>query len=58
MSDRQLTPEVLAALLEKLNEVMAEAGRLRREVTRQLSDQRRTIQQRVTPARKKAAKRR
>jgi hypothetical protein len=53
-----LTPERLAQLLDKLNEVMAEADRLRREVTRQLNDQRRSVQQRITGTRKRAAKRR
>lgn len=55
---RDLTPERLSLLLQKLNEVMAEASRLRREVTRQLDDQRRAVQQKLTPPRKKAAKRR
>lgn len=55
---RDLTPERLSLLLQKLNDVMSEASRLRREITRQLDDQRRTIQQKVTPARKKVAKRR
>jgi hypothetical protein len=52
-----LTPERLALLLDKLNEVMTEASRLRREVTRQLADQRRSLQQRLTPSRKKTRKR-
>ena len=55
---RDLTPERLSMLLQKLNEVMVEASRLRREVTRQLDEQRGSIQQKVTPARKRAAKRR
>ena len=54
-SDRQpLTPERLAQLLDKLTDVMDEAARLRREVTRQLSEQRRSVQQKVTPARRRA----
>jgi len=53
-----LTPERLTVLLQKLNDVMTEASRLRREITRQLDDQRRAIQQKLTPTRKKAAKRR
>ena len=46
MPDRRvpLTPERLATLLDKLDDVMAEAARLRREVTRQLSEQRRGVQ--------------
>jgi hypothetical protein len=60
MPDRRdpLTPERLAALLATLDDVMAEAARLRREVTRQLADQRQATQQRVTSARKKLSKRR
>ena len=57
MPDRQtLTPERLAQLLEKLNDVMGEATRLRREITRQLDDQRRTTQQKVTTPRKRVRK--
>ena len=57
MADRQLlTPERLAQLLEKLNDVMGEAARLRREVSRQLVEQRGTMLQKVTPARKRAKK--
>ena len=57
MPDRQtLTPERLAQLLDKLNDVMTEATRLRREITRQLDDQRRTTQQKLTPARKRVRK--
>jgi hypothetical protein len=62
MPDRRdaLTPERLAQLLDKLNEVMTEAERLRREVSQQLDDQRRTVQQRVSqePARPTAARKR
>ena len=57
MADRQLlTPERLAQLLAKLNDVMGEADRLRREVSRQLVDHRRMMLQKVTPARKRARK--
>ena len=54
MPDRQpLTPARLEELLTKLDEVLDEAARLRREVTRQLDTQRRVVQQRVTrPARR------
>lgn len=64
MPDRNLlTPERLADLLGKLNDVMSEATRLRREVTRQLDDQQRTVQQTVsqqkdTPGRKRSDKHR
>ena len=55
-----LGPEALAALLEKLDEVMAEAERLRQEVSRQLSTQRADQQQRITPSprRKRPSRRR
>jgi hypothetical protein len=56
-SDRQpLTPERLAQLLEKLNDVMGEAARLRREVTRQLAEQRHSVEQKLTPPRRRAKK--
>jgi hypothetical protein len=59
MSDRrELTPERLAQLRDKLDEVMGEAARLRREINRQLDDQRRSVQQKVTPTRKRTPKRR
>ena len=51
-----LTPERLAHLLEKLNDVMNEASRLRRQVTRQLADQRRIFQQRLSTSRRKSSK--
>ncbi len=51
MTERSsLTPERLAQLLDKLTDVMNEAERLRREVTRQLGEQRHRLQQRVTSA--------
>lgn len=55
-----LGPEALAALLAKLDEVMAEAERLRQEVSRQLSAQRADQQQRITapPPRKRPARKR
>jgi hypothetical protein len=56
-----LGPEALAALLVKLDEVMVEAERLRREVSRQLAEQRADQQQRVTqppPRRRRAGPRR
>jgi hypothetical protein len=59
MPDRRvpLTPERLAALLDKLDDVMAEAARLRREVTRQLSEQRRGLQQTGGSSRRKTKRR-
>lgn len=59
MPDRQLlTPARLEELLAKLDEVMDEAERLRREVTRQLDTQRRDVQQRVIRPGKRSAKQR
>ena len=59
MADERTTlgPEALSALLMKLDEVMVEAERLRREVSRQLAEQRAGQQQRITqpPRRKRAA---
>lgn len=52
-----LTPDALRQLLEKLKEVTAEAERLREAVTRQLLEQRRSLQQRVTPIRRVRSKR-
>ena len=52
-----LTPERLATLLDKLDDVMAEAARLRREVTRQLSEHRHGLQQTSGSSRRKAKRR-
>lgn len=49
MPDRTLSPEELAALVDELDRVMEEASRLRREVTRQLEEQRDGQQQTITP---------
>jgi hypothetical protein len=48
-----ITPEKLKGVLDKLNEVLGEAARLRKEVMRQLSDQRASDQQLLTLARKR-----
>lgn len=53
-----LTPERLSELLARLDEVMSDAARLRREINRQLSDQRRDNQQKVTVMRKRRQKQR
>jgi hypothetical protein len=53
-----LTPERLSELLARLDEVMTDAARLRREITRQLTDQRRDEQQKVTVTRKRRVKQR
>ncbi len=51
-----MTPEQLAQLLDRLSEVMAEAERLKIQVTRQLEEQRRSQQQEVTPTRPRKAR--
>jgi hypothetical protein len=49
MSDKDLlTPERLSELLARLDEVMTDAARLRRQINKQLTDQRRREQQKVT----------
>lgn len=48
-----LGSDVLANVLTKLDEVMAEAERLRQHVTRQLANQRAGDRQTLTPARKR-----
>ena len=53
-----LTPERLSELRARLDEVMTDAARLRRQITRQLSDQRRDDQQKVTVTRKRRSKQR
>ena len=53
-----LTPERLSELLSRLDEVMTDAARLRRQITRQLNDHRREDQQKVTVMRKRRAKQR
>lgn len=53
-----LTPERLSELLTRLDEVMTDAARLRHEITKQLNDQRREEQQKVTVTRKRRAKQR
>ena len=54
MADERKLAEVLA----KLNDVMAEAERLRRDVSRQLAEQRGSQQQKIspTPRRKRSAR--
>lgn len=53
-----LTPERLSELLARLNDVMADAQRLRREITKQLNDQRRNEQQKITNTRRRRVKQR
>ena len=53
-----LTPERLSELLTRLDEVMADAARLRRQITRQLNAQERQEQQKLTVTRRRLAKQR
>jgi hypothetical protein len=50
-----LTPERLSELLSRLNDVMTDAARLRRQITRQLNDQRRRLQPKITATRRRRA---
>lgn len=53
-----LTPARLSELLSRLDDVMSDAARLRKEITKQLNDQRRTEQQKLTDTRRPRQKRR
>ena len=54
MSDKDLlTPERLSELIARLDEVMTDAARLRRKITKQLTDQRRREQQKITAPRRR-----
>jgi hypothetical protein len=59
MADERTTisPERLKQVLDRLNDVLAEAARLRTEVMRQLTDQRASAQQHVTGRKRKTARR-
>lgn len=48
--DTPLTPDRLSEILSRLDDVMTEAARLRKEITGQLNDQRQRDQQKVTRA--------
>lgn len=48
-----ITSENLKQVLDRLNEVLAEAARLRKEVIRQLADQRAGQQQLISETRKR-----
>ena len=52
-----ITSENLKQVLDRLNDVLAEAARLRKEVIRQLSEQRAAQQQHVSTTRKRKATR-
>ena len=49
--DTSLTPERLSELIARLDEVMSDAASLRREITSQLNDQERRVQQKITRTR-------
>ena len=51
-----LTPERLSELLSRLNEVMTDAERLRRQITKQLNEERRRLQPKITASRRRRAK--
>jgi len=53
--DASLTPERLSELLARLDEVMSDAASLRKEITRQLNDQSRRVQQKITRTRSRRA---
>jgi hypothetical protein len=53
-----LTPERLSELLARLDEVMTDAQRLRRQITNQLNERRRSDQQKITVTRKRRKKQR
>jgi hypothetical protein len=55
MADEQspITPENLKEVLDRLNEVLEEAARLRKDVVRQLSDQRKNSRQHLTARKQK-----
>jgi len=53
-----ITPENLKQVLERLDAVLTEAARLRKEVVRQLTDQRASQQQHLTRLRKRKPPRR
>jgi hypothetical protein len=55
---KPLSPKDLAELLAELDQVMEEASTLRREVTRQLDEQRQRQQQHLSPAARKPANQR
>ena len=54
--DTPLTPERLSELLSRLDDVMADAARLRRQITRQLNEQQRQEQQKITSTRRRRVK--
>ena len=56
-SPKSLSPKELASLIEELDHVMAEAARLRLEVTQQIAEQREREQQKLSVATRKTSRR-
>ncbi|HEX5107341.1 MAG TPA: hypothetical protein VFV95_02795 [Vicinamibacterales bacterium] len=54
---KPLSPKELADLIEELDQVLAEASNLRRQVTRQLEEHHQRQQQKLTAATRRAAAR-
>jgi hypothetical protein len=54
---KTLTPSQLAEALQRLEEVMTEAARLRREITRQMAEQLRHQQMKVSTFRRRTRRR-
>ena len=52
-----ISPEKLKQVLDRLNDVLSEAARLRTEVMRQLTDQRAAAQPYLSPRKRKTARR-
>ena len=51
-----ISPEKLKQVLDRLNDVLSEAARLRTEVMRQLTEQRAAAQQHLSPRKRKTAR--
>ena len=56
-SGKELTPSELQAILEKLDDVLAEAARLREQIELQMKEQRRRQQQKISRPRRPRRKR-
>ena len=51
-----ISPEKLKQVLDRLNDVLSEAARLRTEVMRQLTEQQAAVQQHLSPRKRKTAR--
>jgi len=54
---KSLTPAQLSEVLDRLDQVMAEAARLRRQITKEMAAQRRRQQQKLSPVTRLTRKR-